>query len=708
MIFDTSEQFLIELASRMWQGHHWRKGPEGPRMSKAPLLPEDLARHAEGGTPVGLCPIAPGTGLTSVGLIDLDSHKGLVPWENMLKVAQRLEAFGLPLGLRPIPFRSSGGKGIHLLYIWDEPQSARAVRVILRQALRAVGMVDKAGPGVGENAAEIFPKQNHVPADGFGSMFILPFARESLALDMENDWNHGYTIPTLTPSDPLPALEAPAPALSALEPAEAQRAELGEIQAALDRIDPNDLDYDDWLALMFSVHSGTEGSAEGLALFDEWSQRTTRAMSRGAGGKFLAEEWARAKDKPGGITIGTLLKRAREGYTDTELAADFEDVRGAADSKVQDAAPSAPVSTGAAPLTIEWTSLADLDVNRPPPIDWVVEGWLAAGTVATLFAQGGFGKSLIGQQLLTSVANARDWLGMQVSAGPAVGIFAEEDINEQRRRQERIFRAYGLDSGPGSERLHLTARAGAASNVLVSFDRSKRILGSKLFRAVSEAVERLKPRVTVLDNTAQMFGGEESDRHEVTAFLNALAGIAVGNRTAILVLGHTSKSEESEFSGSTAWSNVGRTRLFLKREEDGSSILSVAKTNLGVPRSITINYQDGVFVPYLPSGGTPQLHAAYDVLIRSLNEYVAQGRGMRETPGLNYLISAIVEDGLAEGLPAATLRRAMADLLVRRVILIGQPIGRHSNRTQKFGMKVTDNKEIIPNPLIGNESVDLF
>lgn len=700
----TVDSFLSELAARMWRGHHWRKQPTGPRMVKAPLTDADLARHGAGGVPVGLCPIAPGTSTTRVALIDLDSHSGTVPWEKMITIAQRLKRSArLTYSMHAIPFRSSGGHGIHLLFTWDTDQDARSVRAALREVLRLNEMEDRAGPGVEKKAAEVFPKQDSVPADGYGSMFILPYGGESLAIDTQNDWRliPEYPVPALAPSADVPWV---APALPSVG-SEIPIMGLDEITAALYRIDPHDLDYDDWRNLVFAVHSGTGGSEDGLRLVLQWSAQYAEKHDE----RFVTEEvWPHIRDRENGITIATLFAKSRENYTPEELAADFTDVRGAADAETQD--PPPVVSAGAAPLAISWESVRAIDAAPPPPVDWVVEGWLAAGTVTTLFAQGGFGKSLIAQQLLTSVANNRDWLGMSVSAGCAMGFFSEEDSNELLRRQQRIFHAYGLESDSGGKHLFISARVGM-SNTLVTFDHSKSMLGSKFLRAIEAEVERIKPRLLVLDNTAQMFGGDENDRHHVTSFLNLLSGIAIRHSLAVLVLGHTAKADVSEFSGSTAWSNAGRSRLFLRREEDGTSTLSIAKTNLGVPSVITVYFNEGVFDRYVrtPENEAASLAGAHDVLIRALNDYNEQGRKMRHEPGTGYLVSEIIKDKRDEGISKALLVRALGDLIQRKVILLNQYLRRNKQRREdEYGLKVTDNQELIPKSLIGNDSADLF
>jgi hypothetical protein len=164
---------LLPLVERMHRGHCWLKTPDGPRRINEALDDFKIAEHVAGRRAYGACPIAPGESTTRVALLDLDSHKGETPWPVMLEVA-RTVAFALEQeGYTPILWRSSGGNGIHLFTLWDQPQDAYSVREMLREAIGALGYSNGTG-GVAAKQREIFPKQSEVPADGYGSMFILP------------------------------------------------------------------------------------------------------------------------------------------------------------------------------------------------------------------------------------------------------------------------------------------------------------------------------------------------------------------------------------------------------------------------------------------------------------------------------------------------------------------------------------------------------
>lgn len=177
---------LMPLVERLNRSHCWLKTPDGPRRINERLDDFKIAEHVAGRRAYGACPIAPGSSTTRVALLDLDSHKGETPFDEMLRVARDV-AFVLEQdGYTPILFRSSGGNGIHLYLLWDDPQDAYSVRAMLKEVIGALGFVSGDG-GVAKKQIEVFPKQDEVPADGYGSMFILPWAGKSEYLGEEKE-----------------------------------------------------------------------------------------------------------------------------------------------------------------------------------------------------------------------------------------------------------------------------------------------------------------------------------------------------------------------------------------------------------------------------------------------------------------------------------------------------------------------------------------
>ena len=143
--------------------------------TKEALTDENLKLHLSGVAARGVCPIKEGEDTTQLTLLDLDSHKGETSWNDMayaaLSIIDALETNALYAN----PWRSSGGNGMHLIILWDEPQDAYSVRKLLNEILKSVGYKNGT-KGVAAKQVEIFPKQDSVSIGGSGNQFILPLA----------------------------------------------------------------------------------------------------------------------------------------------------------------------------------------------------------------------------------------------------------------------------------------------------------------------------------------------------------------------------------------------------------------------------------------------------------------------------------------------------------------------------------------------------
>ncbi|WP_371265804.1 TOTE conflict system archaeo-eukaryotic primase domain-containing protein [Nitrosospira briensis] len=146
-----------------------------PRSIKELLTEAKLLNHVNGGPRYGVAPIKPGSSVTRIGLLDFDSHKGEFTWAEMkiavLKVTEALER----LGASAIPFKSSGGQGVHLYVIWANPQDAYSVRCFLRKALKSAGFSD----GTGEwrkGRWKCFPSRMVLPKADLATCSSCPWA----------------------------------------------------------------------------------------------------------------------------------------------------------------------------------------------------------------------------------------------------------------------------------------------------------------------------------------------------------------------------------------------------------------------------------------------------------------------------------------------------------------------------------------------------
>lgn len=304
----------------------------GSRWTTQALNENTLAMHLNGGPARGVCPIKAGESVTMLAVLDLDSHRGETPWDEMLAHTLRVCQALADHDAAPIVWRSSGGRGVHIMLLWEHPQDAYSVRMYLRAVLATVGLEDGA-TGVARGTVEVFPRQDSVEIGGFGNQFILPLAGESLPILIDTDLGVatlGAREDVLTMawpmSAPVPVLERPAPVrTSTTEPAD-----LARLRSALMAI-PNSgedaPDYFRWRDLAFAVYDATGGSDEGRELFIEFSERNEKFDL-----KFFNDRvwpYIKSGDKKGGraITAATIFKMASDaGWVEKPTADGFEEL----------------------------------------------------------------------------------------------------------------------------------------------------------------------------------------------------------------------------------------------------------------------------------------------------------------------------------------------------------------------------------------------
>ena len=225
----------------------------------------------------------------------------------------------------------------------------------------------------------------------------------------------------------------------------------------------------------------------------------------------------------------------------------------------------------------ELFSAADF-TGFPPQRRWVVSDWIPEGCVTGVFGPGGSGKSLLAQMMATvlsaNVATMNgadgesavdyDWVGLSCIGCPVLAYFCEDDKDELHRRQASINYQLGIDDTETElKNFHMRSRVGM-SNLLMIFYNGVGTPTPFYDQIVADIAET-SAKVVILDNVAQLFGGNENDRGEVTQFVNLLHKIANEHDVTPILLGHPAKGIGSEYSGSTAWDACFRGRIYLGR-----------------------------------------------------------------------------------------------------------------------------------------------
>jgi RecA-family ATPase len=391
-----------------------------------------------------------------------------------------------------------------------------------------------------------------------------------------------------------------------------------------------------------------------------------------------AREWREERDR---------LERARHGLRlavpNTPPPASEEDYGAQpppAPIGVETAAEGAPSTLVELPV-ISAASFADV---APPERRWIVKDMIPDRTVTIVAGDGGGGKTTLLLQLSTAIAGSCPWLGHNPDPGPVLVVTAEDDEEEIHRRLAAIAKSLGVELSDLAN-LHIVPLAGQDAVMGAPEGKAALIAPTTVFRGLVALIELIKPRLVVLDALADVYAGEENARAQARQFIGLLRGLAIKNDLAVVLIAHPSLSgmaSGSGTSGSTAWSNSVRARLYLERiVDDGNReidpnlrVLRVKKSNYGpVGMELRLRWQNGSFILDGPAGGFDKIAAeakADCVFLDLLGTFTAQGRDVSPKPSQTYAPSVFEKHPNAEGITKRGFASAMERLLTAGRILV--------------------------------------
>jgi hypothetical protein len=349
-------------------------------------------------------------------------------------------------------------------------------------------------------------------------------------------------------------------------------------------------DRDVWIRMGHALRSLGD---QGRGLWLEWSQTSDKYDPADA-----ARVWDSFKPERTGFQA-VFAEAQRQGWANPATRRDLPphdpETGEVIEEPAEDAAASSPFQAS--------------DFSGEPPVrEWIIPDWIIEGAVNSLYGDGGLGKTLLAQQLACAVSLGERWLGLEAKKGSVLAVLCEDDKDELHRRHNDIKAALGFPIGNPFSDVWLWPRVGD-ENVLIRWNKDDQpVLGSFMGRLVLE-VERLNPSLLILDTLADFYAGNEISRPHVNYFVKTVLGGLIkrqglkGHALTVLLLGHPSvagKATGSGYSGSTAWNNAVRSRMYLARPEEGASderILTRGKANYaksGDETALRLFYAEGV------------------------------------------------------------------------------------------------------------------
>lgn len=321
--------------------------------------------------------------------------------------------------------------------------------------------------------------------------------------------------------------------------------------------------------------------------------------------------------------------------------------------------------------------LRDLHVSGPCPIP--------SNDITLCTGDGGTGKSLLADQLAACTVMGRDWLGQKVRRGPALVISAEDPEDELHRRFHDIATDlnWPLDQ---LQDLHFLPLAGEDA-VLAKADESNALRSTPLWHRIMRIVSDVRPVLVVYDTLSDFFAGNENARPQARQFVGMLRGLALRHGHAALLLAHPSLSgltSGSGTSGSTAWSNSVRSRLYLERViangreiDPDARVLSTKKANYGRSGgALRLMWRNGVFVPDDGTRTDGREVESEQIFLALLRAWKATGRNVSPNRSPSFAPTVFMKDARGKSIGKVAFEQAMNRLLKKqlvRVVEIGPP-----------------------------------
>jgi RecA-family ATPase len=261
---------------------------------------------------------------------------------------------------------------------------------------------------------------------------------------------------------------------------------------------------------------------------------------------------------------------------------------------------------------------------------------------------------------------------------------AEEKLKEMHRRVGDIVDYFGLSFSALRNRLHFICDEDDVA-LAIANDAKGMIVPTRSLLRLEATVKAIRPALVIVENAADVYVGNESNRPLVTRFVRKLLGGLGQYGAAVPLIQHPSVSGLSDGtgrSGSTAWNNAGRWRLnfiSLKAEgedDDGLRQLHVIKSNYGpTGEKLRLRWERGVFVPESSTSSSEQSAAEAPVdetFLRCLDAVTAQGRRVSPHRSSAYAPAIFEKMPMAAGIKKAGLEKAMERLMADNRIRVDQ------------------------------------
>lgn len=198
------------------------------------------------------------------------------------------------------------------------------------------------------------------------------------------------------------------------------------------------------------------------------------------------------------------------------------------------------------------------ELEKLPPLSWLVEGHFPKGGLATIYGEPGSGKSFLALDIGLSIGAGRAWNKKASKQGKALYVCAEGAAGI-RQRIAAWQTYHGEDQIPDFFVLPMPVQVRSAAEI------------SDLMEAIRNRAGLHRPELIIIDTLARCFeGGDENSSKEIGELIAGAATLQREFDALVILVHHSGKDVRRGERGSTALRGAVDTSINVKR--DGSLV----------------------------------------------------------------------------------------------------------------------------------------
>lgn len=249
------------------------------------------------------------------------------------------------------------------------------------------------------------------------------------------------------------------------------------------------------------------------------------------------------------------------------------------------------------PQPVDFSSVAITTDGHPFKIEQLVPE--RYGTL--LSGHGGAGKSQVAILISLHLATGKPLQGKAVKTSKVLYLSCEDDATVIVNRMHRMSTEMGITLTDLSDKLFVYDLTDFDATLFGKVGPYGKTSFTNRYAWLAKVVKQHQIDVLVVDNASDTFDGNEIARAEVRSYINGLSRLVRKSNGAVILISHVNKVTASShlpnteaYSGSTAWHNSVRSRLYLERKENQLTLNPQKSNYSGMSEQLTFEMHDGI------------------------------------------------------------------------------------------------------------------